>query len=73
MLRYFEGNSWNSPIFATMITTARYLLTLLCISLFFGKVAIGQEVTIELGADQLGDAGVWPMPRVRQRRDGPGR
>ena len=54
MLRYFEGNSWNSPIFATMITTARYLLTLLCISLFFGKVAIGQEVTIELGADQLG-------------------
>ena len=54
MLRYFEGNSWNSPIFATMITTALYLLTLLCISLFFGKVAIGQEVTIELGADQLG-------------------
>ena len=53
MLRYFASSTRNSPIFATMITTARYL-AFVCFTLLLGSLAYAQEVKVELGADQLG-------------------
>lgn len=54
MLRYFEGPSRNSPIFATMMTTVRRLLVSFCLILQTGLHAFGQEVTVNLGPDQIG-------------------
>lgn len=54
MLRYFEGPSRNSPIFATMKTTVRRLLVSFCLILQTGLHAFGQEVTVNLGPDQIG-------------------
>lgn len=53
MLRYFASSTRNSPIFATMISTARYL-ALVLFTLLLGSLAYAQEVKVELGADQLG-------------------
>ncbi len=54
MLRYFEGISWNYPIFATMKTmTLKGILFLCGMFLLLGK-GWAQEVKVELGPDEIG-------------------